>query len=65
METREIIDFVFSELEKQNKTNYNVRKNTGVTESALKKIREGGGTTLDTIAKLADYVGMEIKILKK
>lgn len=65
MTSREIIDFVFAELEKQNRTDYNIRKNTGVTETTLRKIRGGGGTTLDTIIKLADYCALEIKITPK
>lgn len=65
MQSREIINFVLQKIDEKNATKYSIRKNTGVTEMTVQRIKDGGGTTIETIVKLADFVDLEIIVRPK
>lgn len=65
MDDKEIIAFLLKTIKEQNITVYAIRRDTGVTESSTRKIMAGGGATIATLVKLANYLGYEIAFEKK
>ena len=52
-------------IEKSGKSRYQIYKDTGIDQSVLHKIVNGGGCSVQTLEILCEYLGLELVEKKK
>jgi transcriptional regulator with XRE-family HTH domain len=61
-----LLDSIRKAIEASGKTRYAIHKATGIDQGQLSKLMKGqAGLSLDTLEKLADFLGLEIIIRPK
>ena len=58
-----ILDAICEAIEASDKTRYRIAKDTGISQAHLSRLMSGErGLSIDTLERLADYLGLEITI---
>lgn len=61
-----ILDAICKAIEASDKTQYRIAKDLGISQSQLSRLMTGErGLSIDTMERLADYLGLEIMIRPK
>lgn len=61
-----ILDAICEAIEASDKTRYRIAKDTGISQAHLSRLMSGErGLSIDTLERLADYLGLEITIQPK
>ena len=61
-----LLEEIRDAIEVSGKTRYRIAKESGIAESGLSRLMSGErGLSIDTLERLADYLGLEIVILPK
>ena len=61
-----ILDAICEAIEASDKTRYRIAKDTGISQAHLSRLMSGErGLSIDTLERLADYLGLEIVIRPK
>lgn len=59
------MDKLAKAIEKSGKSRYQIYKDTGIDQSVLHKIVNGGGCSIETADILCEYLGLELVQKKK
>jgi len=66
MDMTRILDAICNAIEGSDKTRYRISKDTGISQTQLSRLMSGErGLSIDTLERLADYLGWEITIRPK
>ena len=61
-----ILDAICEAIEASDKTRYRIAKDIGISQAHLSRLMSGErGLSIDTLERLADYLGLEIVIRPK
>lgn len=61
----EILSLLLDDIKSKGITHYAIRRDTGITESTMRRLTAGAGAKILTIVTLADYLGYTIELKKK
>lgn len=61
-----ILDAICEAIEASDKTRYRIAKDTGISQAHLSRLMSGErGLSIDTLERVADYLGLEITIRQR
>jgi hypothetical protein len=63
--TMKILKSIGMAIEKSGKSRYQIFKETKVDQAVLSRIVNGGSCSIETVDKLCEYLGLELKPKKK